>query len=87
MLRICPTTVVGTWCPNDVLQTQRQRQNMQQHHDSTPEYSRLRDTLQRLQSAPIPDKQAISKVIDDLEQLQLRIKTEQTGIKGNNQNE
>lgn len=56
-------------------------------HDSTPEYSRLRDILQRLQSAPTPDYQAISQVIEDLEQLQLRIKNEQTGIKGNNPNE
>ena len=56
-------------------------------HDSTPEYVGLRQTLQRLQSAPIPDKAAIDRVIDELEQVQLRVKNEQTGIKGNNPNE
>ena len=56
-------------------------------HDSTPEYIGLRQTLQRLQSAPIPDKAAIDRVIDELEQVQLRVKNEQTGIKGNNPNE
>ena len=55
--------------------------------DSTPEYVGLRETLQRLQSAPAPDQAAIDRVIDELEQVQLRIKNEQTGIKGNNPNE
>ena len=56
-------------------------------HDSTPEYVGLRETLQRLQAAPAPDQAAIDRVIDELEQVQLRIKNEQTGIKGNNPNE
>jgi hypothetical protein len=55
--------------------------------DSTPEYIGLRETLQRLESAPFPDQGAIDRVIDELEQVQLRIKNEQTGIKGNNPNE
>jgi hypothetical protein len=55
--------------------------------DSTPEYIGLRETLQRLQSATVPDQGAIDRVIDELEQVQLRIKNEQTGIKGNNPNE
>ena len=56
-------------------------------HDSTPEYVGLRETLQRLQSAPVPDQAAIDRVIDELEQVQLRVKNEQTGVKGNNPNE
>ena len=52
--------------------------------DSTNEYSRLREMLQRLQSAPKPDHPTISRIIDELEQVQLRIKNEQMGIKGNN---
>lgn len=56
-------------------------------HDSTPEYVGLRETLQRLQSAFVPDQSSIDRVIDELEQVQLRIKNEQTGIKGNNPNE
>lgn len=55
--------------------------------DSTPEYIGLRETLQRLQAALVPDQGAIDRVIDELEQVQLRIKNEQTGIKGNNPNE
>lgn len=55
--------------------------------DSTPEYIGLRATLQRLKSAPVPDQAAIDRVIDELGQVQLRIKNEQTGIKGNNPNE
>jgi hypothetical protein len=55
--------------------------------DSTPEYVGLRETLQRLKAAPVPDQAAIDRVIDELEQVQLRIKNEQTGIKGNNPNE
>jgi hypothetical protein len=55
--------------------------------DSTPEYVGLRQTLQRLQAAPVPDQSAIDRVIDELEQVQLRIKNEQTGIQGNNPNE
>lgn len=55
--------------------------------DSTPEYVGLRETLQRLQAATVPDESAIDRVIDELEQVQLRIKNEQTGIKGNNPNE
>jgi hypothetical protein len=55
--------------------------------DSTPEYRGLRETLQRLMAAPVPDGAAIDRVIDELEQVQLRIKNEQTGIKGNNPNE
>ena len=55
--------------------------------DSTPEYQGLRETLQRLQSATVPDAAAIDRVIDELEQVQLRIKHEQTGIIGNNPNE
>ena len=55
--------------------------------DSTPEYEGLREKLQRLQSATVPDAAAISRVIDELEQVQLRIKHEQTGIIGNNPNE
>ena len=38
-------------------------------------------------SAPAPDQAAIDRVIDELEQVQLRVKHEQTGIKGNNPNE
>ena len=56
-------------------------------YDSTPEYVGLRETLQRLQSAFVPDQSSIDRVIDELEQVQLRIKNEQTGIKGNNPNE
>jgi hypothetical protein len=55
--------------------------------DSTPEYLGLRETLQRLQAAPVPDEGTIDRVIDELEQVQLRIKNEQTGIQGNNPNE
>ena len=55
--------------------------------DSTPEYQGLRETLQRLQSATVLDAASISRVIDELEQVQLRIKHEQTGIIGNNPNE
>ncbi|MES2508966.1 MAG: hypothetical protein V4625_03510 [Pseudomonadota bacterium] len=56
-------------------------------HDSTPEYTGLRQTLVRLQAAPVPDQSAIDRVIDELEQVQLRIKNEQTGVRGNNPNE
>ena len=56
-------------------------------HDSTPEYVGLRETLERLQSAPVPNQGSIDRVIDELEQVQLRVKNEQTGIKGNNPNE
>ena len=56
-------------------------------HDSTPDYVRLRGLLVQLQSAPVPDYPAIDRVIDELEQVQLRVKNEQTGIKGNNPNE
>ncbi len=55
-------------------------------HDSTPEYVGLRETLQRLQSASAPDQAAIDRVIGELEQVQLRVKNEKTGIKGNNPN-
>ena len=55
--------------------------------DTSPEYVGLRETLQRLQSAPAPDQAAIDRVIDELEQVQLRVKHEQTGIQGNNPNE
>ena len=55
--------------------------------DSTPEYQGLRETLQRLQSATVLDAASIDRVIDELEQVQLRIKHEQTGIIGNNPNE
>lgn len=55
--------------------------------DSTPEYAGLRETLQRLKAAPVPDQAAIDRVIDELEQVQLRIKNEQMGIKGNNPDE
>ena len=56
-------------------------------HDSTPEYVRLRELLVQLQSAPIQDYPAIDRVIKELELAQLRVKNEQTGIKGNNPNE
>ena len=56
-------------------------------YDATPEYIGLRETLQRLQAAPVPDQVAIDRVIDELEQVQLRVKNEQTGILGNNPNE
>ena len=56
-------------------------------HDSTPEYVGLRETLERLQAAPVPNQASIDRVIDELEQVQLSIKQEQTGIKGNNPNE
>ena len=55
--------------------------------DSTPEYQGLRETLQRLHSATVPDAAAIDRVIDELDQVQLRITHEQTGIIGNNPNE
>lgn len=55
--------------------------------DSTPEYTGLRQTLQRLQAAPVPDQAAIDRVIDELEQVQLQAKSEQMGISGNNPNE
>ena len=55
--------------------------------DSTHEYQGLRETLQRLQSATVLDAASIDRVIDELEQVQLRIKHEQTGIIGNNPNE
>jgi hypothetical protein len=35
----------------------------------------------------VPDQASIDRVIDELEQVQLRIKNEQTGIKGNNPNQ
>ena len=41
----------------------------------------------KFSSAPAPDQAAIDRVIDELEQVQLRVKHEQTGIKGNNPNE
>lgn len=56
-------------------------------HDSTPEYVGLRETLVRLQAASAPNQSSIDRVIDELEQVQLRIKAEQTGINGNNPNE
>ena len=56
------------------------------HIDLKAEYFKLRDLLQRLHLAPVPDEAAISRVIDALEQIQLRVKYEQTGILGNNPN-
>lgn len=55
--------------------------------DSTPEYEALRAKLQALQAAVVQDPQAIDRVINELEAVQLRIKNEQTGIIGNNPNE
>jgi hypothetical protein len=63
------------------------REMSMKRHDSTPEYFSLRDKLQRLHLAPVPDQVAIARVIDALAKVQLRVKYEQTGIKGNNPNE
>ena len=57
------------------------------YHDATPQYTALREKLQRLQAEPKPDQAAISRVISQLEQVQLQVKFEQTGIVGNNPNE
>lgn len=57
------------------------------HHDATHEYTALREKLQRLQAEPEPDQAAISRVISQLEQVQLQVKFEQMGIAGNNPNE
>ena len=54
--------------------------------DSTPEYEQLRDTLKKLLASPVPDEHAIDRVIDELERMQLVIKSEH-GLKGNNPNE
>ena len=57
------------------------------YHDATPQYTALREKLQHLQAEPEPDQAAISRVISQLEQVQLQVKFEQTGIVGNNPNE
>ena len=57
--------------------------------DSTSEYTRLRAELQTLQAANVPNQRDIDRVIDALEQLQLKIKGEhsnrkKSGLSGNN---
>ena len=57
--------------------------------DSTSEYTRLRAELQMLQAANVPNQRDIDRVIDALEQLQLKIKGEhsnrkKSGLSGNN---
>jgi hypothetical protein len=54
--------------------------------DSSAEYERLRNELQQLNAAAIPDLPAIDKVIRELERIQRQIKAEH-GHKGNNPNE
>jgi capsule polysaccharide export protein KpsE/RkpR len=50
------------------------------------EYARLRAQLEALQAAPEKDFPKIDQLIDELEKLQLAIKSEH-GVKGNNPNE
>lgn len=50
-------------------------------------YDRARAELQALQAEPVKNLPAIDRLIDELESLQLAIKEEQQGIKGNNPNE
>ena len=57
--------------------------------DSTSEYTRLRAELQMLQAVNVPNQRDIDRVIDALEQLQLKIKGEhsnrkKSGLSGNN---
>ena len=57
--------------------------------DSTSGYTRLRAELQTLQAASVPNLRDIDRVIDALEQLQLKIKGEhsnrkKSGLSGNN---
>jgi len=57
--------------------------------DSTSEYTRLRAELQMLQAASVPNQRDIDRVIDALEQLQLKIKgehsnREKSSLSGNN---
>jgi hypothetical protein len=54
--------------------------------DSSAEYQRLRQELQDLHAAPIPDMTAIDRVIGELEELQRKVKAEH-GHKGNNPHE
>ena len=49
-------------------------------------YDRMRADLQALQAQPVKDLPAIDRLVDELEQLQLRVKAE-LGIRGNNPNE
>ncbi len=49
-------------------------------------YDRMRADLQALQAQPVKDLPAIDRLVDALEQLQLRVKAE-LGIRGNNPNE
>ena len=57
--------------------------------DSTSEYTRLRAELETLQAASVPNLRDIDRIIDALEQLQLKIKGEhsnrkKSGLSGNN---
>ena len=57
--------------------------------DSTSGYTRLRAELQTLQAASVPNLRDIDRIIDALEQLQLKIKGEhsnrkKSGLSGNN---
>ena len=57
--------------------------------NSISEYTRLRAKLQTLQAANVPNQRDIERVIDELEQLQLKIKVEhgnkgKSGLAGNN---
>lgn len=54
--------------------------------DNSRRYEDARNELEKLQSAPEKDMDAIDRLIDELERLQLAIKGE-SGIKGNNPNE
>jgi hypothetical protein len=54
--------------------------------DSSAEYDRLRNELQELRAAPVPDLPAIDRVIGELERIQRHIK-EEHGHKGNNPHE
>ena len=61
--------------------------NAMDNLDSVSEYAALRQKLEYLNAGPEPDQAAIAHVISRLEQVQLQIKHEQMGIKGNNPNE
>jgi cell division FtsZ-interacting protein ZapD len=50
------------------------------------EYDRLRDELQRLLAAPVPDMTAVNEVIDRLDAVHMAFKAAH-GLKGNNPNE
>ena len=49
-------------------------------------YDRLRVQLERLLACPVKDMKAVDQVVNELEQLQLKIKS-QAGVQGNNPNE